>query len=274
MDGGECAGISKSAKPVNTPTLKTFLSLSSFSLTVLLLGILPSETSHAHGTMEGSRMLQVRIAGPSGGSPAAWNGTYYNWNQNSRNFPDYASPGFSYADYVADGTISSAGVNDGVQSWMDFSGLNTPSANWQRTNVDAGDDFAMTWLASATHDPSYFEVYLTKDGFDVATEEMGWDDLEYMGRWSVSDPRYPVTLGSKPNPVDAGNVVTYNWNLPIPDDRSGHVAAIVVWQRMDPAGESFFATVDLNVRAVPEPSTAWLVGVGLFLGLRTVRRRR
>jgi predicted carbohydrate-binding protein with CBM5 and CBM33 domain len=253
--------------------MKTSFSASACSLAAVLLGILPSGNSHAHGTMEGSRMLQVRLAGPSGGTPAAWNGTYYSWNQNSRNFGDYDQPGFLYANYVADGTISSAGANDGVQSWMDFSGLNTPSANWQKTNVDAGADFEMTWLASATHEPSYFEVYLTKDGFDVATEVMGWDDLEYMGRWSLEDPLYPVTLGIAPNPVDAGNVVTYNWTMAIPDDRSGHVAAVVVWQREDPAGESFFATVDLNVRPVPEPSSALLVGAGLLIGLRRVRRQ-
>jgi predicted carbohydrate-binding protein with CBM5 and CBM33 domain len=233
------------------------------------------ESSRAHGTVENSRMLQVRLAGPAGGTPAPWTESYYTWNQNSNNFPSYASPGFSYADFVPDGSISSAGVNDGAQSGLNFSGLNTPSANWAMTDVVAGSTFAMKWFATAPHDPSHFDVYFTKVGFDVATEEMGWSDLDLIGRWSSDDPANLVTVGTGVNPVTGGPITTYNWNIVIPADRAGHVAAVVVWQREDPAGEAFFSTNDFNVQAIPEPSTLALGGLaGLMIAFGAVRRRR
>jgi len=240
-----------------------------------LVSFFAVESSHAHGTVENSRMLQVRLAGPAGGTPAPWTESYYTWNQNSNNFPGYASTGFSYADYVPDGTISSAGVNDGVQSGLNFSGLNTPSPNWAMIDVTAGATFAMKWFATAPHDPSHFDVYFTKVGFDVATEEMGWGDLDLIGRWSSDDPANLVTVGAGVNPVTGGPITTYNWNIVIPADRVGHVAAVVVWQREDPAGEAFFSTNDFNVQAIPEPGTVGLVTCGVLLsGLGALRSRK
>lgn len=74
------------------------------ALPLLLLAI--SASAFGHGTLENSRILQVRLAGPAGGTPAPWNESYYTWNQNSNNFPTYAAPDFSYADFVPDGTTS------------------------------------------------------------------------------------------------------------------------------------------------------------------------
>ena len=36
-------------------------------------------------------------------------------------------------------------------------------------------------------------------------------------------------------------------SVPIPGDRAGHAALLVIWQRDDPAGEAFFAVQDLSV---------------------------
>jgi predicted carbohydrate-binding protein with CBM5 and CBM33 domain len=239
----------------------------------LLMALGSPEGVFAHGTMANSRMMQVRLAGPSGNTPATWNETYYTWNQNSNNFTTYDSPTFSYPDYVPDGSISSGGVNDGVQRHLNFTGLNTPSANWAKTNATAGSSFAMTWLASAPHEPSHFSVYLTNTGFDVATEQIGWSDLEFLGSWSMTDPTHIVTLGTGVNPIDGSALTTYNWAINIPTDRSGHVGMVVVWQREDSAGEAFFSTNDLNVTAVPEPSTIGLLALVLIAGAVIARRR-
>ncbi len=165
---------------------------------VLLLSVVASSHLQAHGSLQNGRMLQVRIAGPSGHTPAPWNDSYYTWNQNSRNFPGYDGAGFSYSSVIPDGAISNAGINDGVQNRLNFSGLNIPSAGWQQTAVNAGGSVHLNWLATATHDPSYFEVYLTKQGFDVATQSIGWNNLEYIGRWAVGDANRPVTEGTSP----------------------------------------------------------------------------
>jgi predicted carbohydrate-binding protein with CBM5 and CBM33 domain len=129
---------------------------------------------------------------------------------------------------VARRTISSAGVNDGVHSGLNFSGLDTPSAAWELADVTAGGTFDVTWFATAPHEPSHFDIYLTTAGFDVAMESMGWSDLEIVGRWSVTDIAHPVTLGTGSSPVGGSKLTTYNWTIPIPADRLGHVALVVV----------------------------------------------
>lgn len=210
--------------------------------------------AHAHGTLVDGRMYQVRVAGPSGHTPALWNESYYTWNQNSHNFPDYAASGFSYATTVPDGTIGYAGINDGVQSGLDFRGLETPSVNWLATAATAGQSLALHWVATAPHDPSYFEVYLTKQGFDVATQHLQWGMLERLGRWSPNDPAHPVTNATAPSP-SGGTSLSYDWNIPIPADRTGRHVVIVIWQRQDPAGEAFFAVQDLTISAASNSAT-------------------
>lgn len=221
---------------------------------LMLLSTTLPQQAKAHGSLENGRMLQVRLAGPNGYAPAPWNDSYYTWNQNSQNFPSYAQPSFSYAQAVPDGTIASAGINDGVQTPLNFSGLNLPSAGWQKTPAQAGATVPLIFLATAPHDPSHFEVYLTKQGFNVATQTLGWENLEHLGRWEIGDAQRPVTLGTRANPVTGGSMPSYEWNVPIPPDRNGHHAVVVIWQRQDPAGEAFFAVQDLAITAVSAPA--------------------
>jgi predicted carbohydrate-binding protein with CBM5 and CBM33 domain len=233
--------------------------------------------AHAHGSLANGRMIQVRKAGPAGGTPAAWNDSYYTWNQNSRNFPNYADPGFAYSNYVADGALANAGTNDGTNGSLNFSGLNIASPGWTPTPATAGKPLAMRFLATAPHDPSYFDVWLTKQGFNPTTTAMGWGDVQYLGRWSVGDAGKPVTTTPNvPSPIDGSPMLAYDWTIPVPSDRSGREALLAVWQRVDPAGESFWAVQDLNVTAagVPEPSTAMAGGAAAAGGLLMRRRRR
>lgn len=207
-----------------------------------------AQQAWAHGTLVNGRMYQVRIAGPSGHTPAIWNDSYYTWNQNSHNFPDYAASGFSYETTVPSGTIAYAGINDGTQSGLDFRGLETPSASWVPAAATAGQSIALHWVATAPHDPSFFEVYLTKQGFDVATQHLPWNSLERLGRWSPNDSSHPVTNATAPSPA-GGTSLSYDWSIPIPADRSGRHVVVVIWQRQDPAGEAFFSVQDLAIAA-------------------------
>lgn len=219
-----------------------------FPWLLLLSSLAGLRFAAAHGTLVNDRMYQVRVAGPNGHSPATWNETYYTWNQNSHNFPNYAAIGFSYSTTVPDATIAYAGINDGVQTALNFTGLATPSTNWIATPATAGQSFALHYVATAPHNPSYFEVYLTKQGFEVATDQLSWGMLENLGRWSLNDPTHPVTNATAPSP-SGGSSLSYDWAIPIPANRSGRHVVVVIWQRQDPAGEAFFAVQDITVAA-------------------------
>lgn len=231
-----------------------------------------SLSAFGHGSLEGSRIIQVRAAGPGGGTPAPWTESYYNWNENSHNFTTYNQPGFSYADYVPDGSIHSAGKNNGVTG-HDFAGLNNPGTGWQTTDATAGAELSLKFLATARHEPAFFEVFLTKQGFDTATQSLGWGDLEHLGRWTTAPGPNAVTFGTGSVPWGT-SYESYNWDVLIPEDRAGLHTLVVVWQRDDPAGEAFFASKDLDIAAIPEPGTTALTilsGVGL---LALVKRRK
>lgn len=52
--------------------------------------------------------------------------------------------------------------------------------------------------------------------------------------------------------------------IPIPTDRLGHIATVMIRRREDPSGETFFPTLDLNLQPAPELSTFVLLGLGLI----------
>lgn len=241
-------------------------------LWVLGVGLGHPCSSNGHGSLENGRMLQVRVAGPGGHAPAPWNDSYYTWNQNSQNFPGYANAGFQYAAMVPDGTLASAGINDGVQTGLNFSGLNNASPDWQQTAVAAGASVPLHFLATAPHDPSHFLVYLTRPGVNADTKVLAWSDLELLGSWAVGDANRPVTTSTRANPV-GGTILSYNWTVPVPTDRSGHAALLVIWQRDDPAGEAFFSVQDLRVTtavstAPPQLTAALTAGGAITLSLQ------
>lgn len=207
------------------------------------------ESALAHGSLESGRMLQVRLAGPNGQTPCPWNDSFYTWNQNSHNFPNYADPNFRYADVVPDGRIANAGVNDGVQSSLNFSGLNNPGPGWTLLPATAGGaPVRLHFLATAGHDPSHFQVYLTRPGVNPNLRPLAWSDLEHLGRWAEGDAVRPVTKSTRTNPVTGGPSLSYDWDVTVPADRgAGPAVLLVIWQRDDPAGEAFFAVLDLQV---------------------------
>ena len=93
------------------------------------------------------------------------------WHQYDRNIEE---PG--YEDFEAvkqnipDGHLCSA--NDPKLHGMDFG-----SADWKKTTVQLeGGKFQLRYLADVKHNPSYFEIYLSRPGYS-ATEPLKWSDL-------------------------------------------------------------------------------------------------
>ena len=127
---------------------------------------------------------------------------------------------------VRDGELCSAG--DSAKK-----GLNIPSPNWQRTNVnlDENNQIELVFFGHAPHNPSYWEFYLSKPTYD-ASKPLNWDDIELIDT--------------------AGNVFVdaekrYRMKVTFPADRSGDAILYTRWQRIDVAGEGFYNCSDITL---------------------------
>ena len=185
--------------------------------------------------------------------------SYYTWNQVSRNIPDAVNSGlpegFDYSPWVPDGQIASGGrVDPDEFPGLTYSGLDQVSSEWPTTPVFSGEKMSIDFFATAVHEPSVWDVWMTTADWDPNTE-LNWAQMEFLTR---------------PKPELDGN--NYTFDLDVPDDRLGHHALWIAWQRDDAVGEVFFSTSDLMISAVPEP------GVTLFSGIAVMfcmaRRRR
>jgi lytic cellulose monooxygenase (C4-dehydrogenating) len=71
--------------------------------------------------------------------------------------------------------------------------LNTPG-QWKTTNI--GSNFSMHLYDQASHGADYIKVYVSKNGFDPATQRLGWGNLDFItqtGRYApAKDIRFDV----------------------------------------------------------------------------------
>lgn len=113
-------------------------------------------------------------------------------------------------------------------------GLDIPSVNWQKTALvlDANGEFDFVWTATAPHNPSYWEFYLTKPDHDFS-KPLNWDDLELV---------YEV---GNVMPQNGSPYKTYNFKVKLPTDRTGDAILYTRWQRIDAAGEGFYNCSDV-----------------------------
>jgi len=155
---------------------------------------------------------------------------YYTWNQISQNVPNYSDAQFntSYSTVIPDGKLASG--NNVAGSNLNFAGLDLVSSTWEwpATTVAAGA-FTVNWKATAPHDPSYFKIWITKEGYDTSTP-LEWGKLDYLGQYSGAQ----VTKTG------------LNYSIPITlPARTGRHVLYVAWQRIDPVGEVFFSASDI-----------------------------
>jgi predicted carbohydrate-binding protein with CBM5 and CBM33 domain len=93
------------------------------------------------------------------------------------------------------------------------------------------------YRANTPHNPSFWRFYLTKPGFDTATETLGWDDLELVQSHDNID-----------FVKDADGNRFYEMYVAIPSDRSGEAILYTRWQRNDPGGEGFYSCSDITIK--------------------------
>lgn len=204
-----------------------------------------------HGTLVHpmSRVYRVYRANPENPdfalarSAIAMDGTgsYYSWNEVSQNIPEAVRgglpPGFDYSPWVGDGQLASGGRVDREEFARTYTGLDQVGSQWPATQVTAGETIEVDFLATATHDPSVWDVWMTTADWDPDSA-LNWAQMEHLGR--------PGVTFSESH---------YYFDLQIPTDRSGRHVLWVTWQRDDPVGEVFFSTSDLLVLPVNGPGS-------------------
>ncbi|MCF6525234.1 lytic polysaccharide monooxygenase [Streptomyces sp. JJ36] len=139
----------------------------------------------------------------------------WNWNGLYRN-----GVGGDFQGAVPDGTLCSGGHAEGGRyDSMDAVGP------WKTTDVT--DDFTIRLYDQASHGADFFQVYVTRQGFDPTTEALGWDDLELVertGRYAPSN-NYEIDVSTS--------------------GRSGRHIVYTIWQasHMD---QSYYICSDVN----------------------------
>ncbi|BEO41568.1 hypothetical protein SMQE13_09190 [Serratia marcescens] len=158
------------------------------------------------------------------------------WNETSKNIPDYTNQAAVEAA-IPDGQLCSGG-NVGTQwddrdnVWNDKSGLDALTA-WRASDIekDANGKIAITYDATATHDPSFFMVYISKPGYDPSQGALKWSDLTLLEKVEGITPenqQYKFAVDAKGN---TGKHVLY-----------------IRWQRIDDVGEGFYSCSDINIK--------------------------
>ncbi|MGY3571179.1 lytic polysaccharide monooxygenase [Vibrio paucivorans] len=145
-------------------------------------------------------------------------------NEVAANVPNYQDMAHVRA-IVRDGELCSA--SDAAKS-----GLNAPSPHWQKTNIslDANNQIDLVFNATAPHNPSYWQFYLSKPSYDPSVA-LTWDDLKLVD-----------TAGN----VAVGEDKRYRIKVTLPADRSGDAILYTRWQCEDAAGEGFYNCSDIS----------------------------
>jgi chitin-binding protein len=209
----------------------------------LILGVFSSAVVQAHGSPGSpvSRALKCFTDGgfhwPADGSgiPNAacrqaflQSGTipFTDWPANSMNIADFNNPAAVRAA-IPDGLLCSAGKPARA-------GQDVVSPDWYRTPIaPENGKIELDYVLTQGHLPSFFEFYLSKPSYR-GDRPLTWNDLELVQ--TVTDPaRYHLPNGG------------YRLPVTIPQDRKGDAVIYTRWQRMDGAGEGFYACSDITI---------------------------
>lgn len=187
------------------------------------IGSIPVAFGHGSTLRPISRVYSIYLENPerpvseAGKAAVAVRGTqaFYDWHEVSLLVPDY-----NYRAVIPDGKLASAGRDK-------YAGLDLIRTDWPATQVNPGP-YEVVFDGWVPHDPSFFLAYISRADWDPATP-LGWDDLE-----PLEGPEFFFRDGNK-----------YIFDVMLPQ-RTGRHVIYVIWQRIDPAGEVFFALSDVD----------------------------
>lgn len=162
----------------------------------------------------------------------------YMFNQ----YPEYAA--FAGPDYknrshvredVVPHTLCGAGADDSSRPFGDKSGVDLPLESWFTTVLTAPGPNRLYFCPTAVHEPSFFEVYISKPNY-AYKNALGWDDLDLVYE-------KPSALQGRFDTKECDSSVLYVMDVELPPRRSKFVL-FVRWQREDVVGEGFYNCAD------------------------------
>ena len=177
---------------------------------------------------------------------AAGTQAFYDWHEVSRLVPGYDPESIEpYRVIIPDGQLAGAGRQK-------YSGLDLVRDDWPATSVNPGP-YHVVFDAWVPHDPSYFLAFITREDW-TPNQPLKWDDLEL--------------LPGTDHVVRDGHYYRFTVDFP---HRIGHHVLYVIWQRIDPAGEVFFSTSDIDFsdgKGVGNPGNG---GIDNMPGIKDIR---
>jgi len=182
-------------------------------LLALVAGMLPfAGTAQAHGTIVGpaTRAYQCwQSWGSNHTNPAmqqqdpmcyqafqANPDTMWNWMSALRD-----GLGGNFQGSTPDGTLCSNNLSRN-------NSLNNPGA-WRTTRV--GNNFSVHLYDQASHGADYFRVYVSKNGFNPATQRLGWGNLDFITQTGRYAPAKDITFNVSTSGYTGNHIVFVIW---------------------------------------------------------------
>lgn len=150
----------------------------------------------------------------------------WNWNGLYRE-----GVGGNHEAAIPNGQLCSGGRTGNAR----YRAMDVPGA-WKVATV--GTSFTFVNHDQARHGADYYRIYVTKQGFDPLTEQLGWDDLELRTQTGVIPPGQ-----GQPSSHPALNGVSVSIPVTAPG-RTGRHIVYMVWQASH-FDQSFYSCSDV-----------------------------
>ncbi|WP_062214827.1 lytic polysaccharide monooxygenase [Streptomyces sp. NBRC 109706] len=203
-------------------------------LAAAMLFLIPwTETASAHGSIVdpasrnyscfdrwGSDHLNPDMAQEDPMCWQAWQdnpNAMWNWNGLYRE-----NVGGNHQGAIPNGTLCSGGNTEGGR----YDSLDAVGP-WKTTDISSSSNFTVELYDQASHGADYFQVYVTRQGFDPATQSLGWGNLELV-----------ETTGS----YAPSQNISFDVSAP---GRTGHHVVFTIWQASH-LDQSYYLCSDVN----------------------------
>ncbi|GAB4214485.1 MAG: hypothetical protein OHK0022_53070 [Roseiflexaceae bacterium] len=219
--------------------IRLCLALLMVGVPILMVAAFKAPFALAHGSMQNpiSRYYACYLEGPESPDSVACReaitagGTQalYDWNE-----VNIRTANGQHRQLIPDGKLCSAGRDK-------YAAFDQPRSDWATTIMPSGGQYTFLYSAYVPHNQGYFEFYVTRDGFDPATQTLKWSDLEAT----------PFLRADFPPLIDG----YYVMNGQLPQGKSGRHIIYTIWQRLD-SPEAFYACSDVwfGSAATPTPT--------------------